>query len=112
MGNVFLEYFNENTVFLCKCCKAHIAPIDNLKNTQIIETIYGEALHFEDVINCTALRNYNSCTYIHHDRFDMFDDNSTLENNIYSYFLYCKQCLSFIGWKYGYKRICLKKSLI
>lgn len=116
MGKVFLEFFNnENFLFQCKKCSTHISHTDYVV-IRHIETICGECIGFTESINVLSYENPNYATYTYHGDFDMYDDNSILKETSKSYFLYCKNCLLFIGWKHiddsSEKHILLKSKIM
>ena len=116
MGRVFLEYFSNNEyTFSCKFCKAHISHTDHVVMNQI-ETSYGECVGFTNAINTHQHICSNWTTYTTHGRFDMFDDNSILKSYTQCFYLYCKQCNSFMGWRHidppFEKHILLKKCIV
>ena len=111
MGNLFLEYIEKNPLS-CKYCNTHITSKDALINDIPIETMYNEAKNFGLIVNRLLIPNPNWCSYTTHNTFDMFDDNSICENNISSFYLHCKNCLSFIGWKYDNMYILLNKAIV
>ena len=111
MGNLFFEYVEKNEL-CCKYCKMHITSKDALVNNIPIETMYNEAKNFGFIVNCLLISNTNWCSYTTHNTFDMFDDNSICENDVSSFYVYCKNCLSFIGWKYANMYILLAKAIV
>ena len=114
MGNLFFETFEEaNNKVVCSICKTFISKQCFITSFYNIETAYGECLQFSNLINCVYLKNFNHCIYNFHDSFDLFDDDSIIpENDNDSHYIHCKQCNLFLGWKYCYKHIILRSSIL
>jgi hypothetical protein len=100
MGKLFIcAYEDEINAYKCKKCKTHITHNEYIITNQI-ETVNGECYGFSAAINLAIYKNSNWSLYTKHDNFDMFDDNSILKNKRDSFYVYCKNCEEFTGWKF------------
>ena len=99
MGRVYLDYLEDSSLNIrCRKCDTHLTHLKNLD----IETVEGRCSNFTNLINyiqddILTIGHFHKSDYLY-----MYDIDCPIDN-IYSGIccqIYCKMCLTKIGWKH------------
>lgn len=107
---LFIEEMDCRLKCSCHHCNTQLSGLQFLKNINI-ETVKGNCVKFTKLINYIESKDATVGQFHKSELVYMFDYDSPLEN-MYTFDcneLYCKCCMSFLGWSHKNEFIILKK---